>query len=110
MTDSTTPSYTPHGSPYIPLSTRSTTQIYLTPLKPLDAPLMASTLSIPALNHALLGAPVNYTLDSANYWINLQLSGKGDLRLCALREGNPEDGYVIIFLPLSAVFGMRGEK
>jgi hypothetical protein len=64
-------------------------------LKETDAPSMAATLSIRSLNHALIAVPVNYTLESANRWINLQFAGKADLPLCCLRASDPETGPFI---------------
>jgi hypothetical protein len=76
MAEPTPPPYnlehTPASTPYIPLKTRSQVPIYLTKLKESDAQAMANTLSIEALNNALISIPKPYTLDSAKWWINQQ--------------------------------------
>lgn len=87
--------HTTLNTPYIALTTRSAVPIYLTVLKPSDAPKMAATLSIKSINDALVSVPVDYTVDSAHWWIDQQLSGKYDLPLTCLRASDPENGPFI---------------
>ncbi|TVY34466.1 hypothetical protein LSUB1_G005335 [Lachnellula subtilissima] len=65
--------HTPSGTPYIALTTRTQVPIYLTKLRESDP----------------------YTLDSAKWWLDQQLSGQADLPLTCLRASDPETGPFI---------------
>ncbi|CAG8953099.1 hypothetical protein HYFRA_00003295, partial [Hymenoscyphus fraxineus] len=84
--------HTPTGRPYIALQTRSPTPIFITELLPSDAPTLVATMSLPAVNNALISPPKDYTLASAEWWITQQRSGKVELPLAVLREGDAERG------------------
>ncbi|CAG8982213.1 hypothetical protein HYALB_00003650 [Hymenoscyphus albidus] len=87
--------HTPTGRPYIALQTHSPTPIFLTELLPRDAHTLVATMSLPAVNNALLSPPKDYTLASAEWWIAHQRSGKADLPLATLRAGDAESGGLI---------------
>ncbi|KAH6666822.1 acyl-CoA N-acyltransferase [Halenospora varia] len=82
--------YTPPGSPYIPLITRSPRPIFLTPLFPSDAQAMTDVMADPAVNLALISPPTPYTLANAEWFIQFSLGGNADLPLCSLRVGSPD--------------------
>jgi RimJ/RimL family protein N-acetyltransferase len=81
--------YTPEGSPYIPLHTKSVEKIYVTPLFKTDADNMTEVMSSDAVNLALVSPPYPYTLSDAEWWINEVLSGRAELAFGAIRAGNP---------------------
>jgi len=87
--------HTESGHPYIPLTTASPTPIFLTPFFPHDVPVLQQTHSIPAINLRLIAVPLPYTLSDAEWWVDLQMSGKSNLPLQALRSGDPEKGTFI---------------
>ncbi|KAH8649696.1 acyl-CoA N-acyltransferase [Tricladium varicosporioides] len=87
---STTLLFTPSGSPYIPLTTRSPEPIFLTPLFSSDAQAMTDAMSDPIVNLALISPPTPYTLENAEWFINLSLGGNAELPLCSLRVGAPD--------------------
>lgn len=82
-------------STYIGLSTGSAQPIYLTPFYPSDASAIKETLSIPEVYLHLVAVPQPYTIADAEWWINLQLSGRGNFPLQVLRYGDPESGRFI---------------
>lgn len=79
----------------IPLDTASTTPIFLTQFYHHDIETLPSLLSVPALVHRLIAIPQPYTQADAEWWVNLQMSGKSNLPLQVLRAGHPETGQMI---------------
>ncbi|KAF4625214.1 hypothetical protein G7Y89_g12956 [Cudoniella acicularis] len=88
--------HTASGSPYIPLTSRSPHPVFLTHLFETDAPAMATELSDPTLNKALIAPPTPYTLDDAKWWINNVRTGNTKLPLCALRLHAPDSTGLLI--------------
>ncbi|KUJ06742.1 acyl-CoA N-acyltransferase [Mollisia scopiformis] len=86
---------TPSGQPYIALATTSTTPVFLTTFYLHDIPTLPPLLSMPSLAHQLIAIPQPYTLSDAEWWVNLQMSGKSNLPLQVLRAGDPETGTLI---------------
>jgi RimJ/RimL family protein N-acetyltransferase len=87
--------HTPSGKPYIILDTNCSTPIYLTPFYNTDVTTLQATVSIPAIATELISVPQPYTIDSAQFWIDLQLSGKCNLPLQVIRSSDPESGQLI---------------
>jgi RimJ/RimL family protein N-acetyltransferase len=87
--------HTPSGSPYIALSTASSTAIYLTQFYSTDINRVQETVSIPEVYLHLIAVPQPYTLADAEWWINHQVTGKSNLPLQVLRSDDPETGKFI---------------
>ncbi|CZR69555.1 uncharacterized protein PAC_19455 [Phialocephala subalpina] len=88
-------SKTPSGFPYIELKTTSLTPIFLTTFYKHDTKTLPALLSLSSLAHQLIAIPQPYTLSDAQWWINLQMSGKSNLPLQVLRSGDPETGTMV---------------
>jgi RimJ/RimL family protein N-acetyltransferase len=107
--------HTPSGSPYIALSTRSPTPIFLTKYYANDPPDVEAALKLPAVNLHLVSAPTPYTLADAEWWVNQQLTTASNFPLQILRAGSPgEDGTLIgsvsLMPPDSQVLAIMREK
>ena len=87
--------YAASGSPYIALSTASTTPIYLTHFYRSDIHRVQETLSIPEVYLHLIAIPQPYNLADAEWWIEQQLASKGNLPIQVLRSDDPETGNFI---------------
>jgi RimJ/RimL family protein N-acetyltransferase len=107
--------HTSSGEPYIALTTRSETPIYLTKYYPKDPPDVEAALSLPEVNFFLISAPTPYTLADAEWWVNSQLATSSNYPLQILRAGAPDEsgtliGSVSLMPPDSAVLATLREK
>jgi len=97
--------YTPFGTPFIKIAIESDAPVYLTPFTPTDEDAVQKIMSLPSLYNHLIAVPQPYTPADAKFWVDLQLSGSGNLPLQVLRSLDPETGHLIGSVALEPITG-----